>query len=482
MQQSKRKILATSMVLFFAVAVVDLTGCSSGSSNSGTTTTPPAVSAPVLVNMGDTPSDGVLECAVTISAMSFTNSAGTTVTVPISSPMTMELAHLAGTVAPLTMPSLAQGTYNSMSLTLSSATISYMVSGSTNPTQQVFSSPMTVSVPLSTPLTLGSDAMVVNLDLNLAASVGTASGGGLTFTPTFMPSVETAVGTSSATPEQGGMMQIVGNVSTASGSTFTMDTLQGGSMSFTAGSSTQFTGMNGQSMTGMSMMSNGQILSVNATLQTNGTWNTNSVAAMMGSGGAMPIGIITATSSTPGAGFTMFANSGSGTGMMASYLASGLTVTMGSDMTYGIDTAGVSLDGMPSSMVFDGTHIAKGQNVAAAGSEGMSASGSGMGMMGSSGFMNMGGMTASGIELEPQGLTGTVSNMTSGGFTLNLAADSAFAILTGSATVNVYQIPSTQMNGLTLTSGQSVQVNGYLFYDAGTYSFVATQMMATPTA
>ena len=470
MQQSPRTLFAASTFLSLALVTAGIIGCSSG--GTGTTTTPPpASSTPVLINMGDTPSDSVLECAVTISAMSFTNSAGTTVTVPISSPMTMELAHLAGTVAPLTMPSIAQGTYNTMSLTLSSATVSYMAAGSTTPTQQVFSSPMTISVPLTTPLTLGSNAMVMNLDLNLAASVGTASGGGLTFTPTFMPTVNTASGATTATPEQGGMMQIVGSVSTTSGSTFTMGTLQGGSMSFTSGSGTSFMGMNGQTLTGMSMMSSSQILSVNATLQSNGTWSANSVTAMMGSGGVMPIGIITAATGT---GITMFANNGTGSGMMASYLGGGISATLGSSMAYGIDDAGIT--GMPSSMVFDATHIGKGQNVAIAGSGGMSAGG---GMMG--GGMGMGSMTASGIELEPQGLTGTVSNMTSTGFTLNLAAGSAFAVLTGTTTMTVSQIASTQMNGITLTNGQSVQVYGYMFYNAGAYTFVATQMMAAPT-
>jgi hypothetical protein len=411
----------------------------------------------------------VLECAVTISAMSFTNSAGTVVTVPISAPMTMELAHLAGTVAPLTMPSIAQGTYNTMSITLSSATLTTMTSGSSTPVQQVFSSPMTVSVPLTTPLTVGSTAMVMNLDLNLAASVG-GSGSSLTFTPTFMPSVEAATGTTTASPQQGGMMQIVGSVGTTSGSTFTMGTLQGGSMSFTSGTGTQFMGMNGQTMSGMGNMTNSQVLSVNATLQTNGTWTANSVTAMMGSGGTMPIGIITAASGT---GITMFANNGTGNGMMASYLAGGISATLGSGMAYGIDNVGIT--GMPS-MPFDGTHIGKGQNVAIAGSGGMSAGG---GMMG--GGMGMGSMTANGIELEPQGLTGTISNMTGTGFTLNLASGSAFNLLTGVSTMTVSQIASTQMNGLTLTNGMTVQVYGYMFYNAGAYSFVATQMMAPPT-
>ena len=479
MHPSTRTSLALATLLSLSLAALPLTGCgSSGGTGITPTPTPTPPSTNVLINMGDTPSDSVLECAITISAMSLTNATGTTVTVPISSPTTMELAHLAGTVAPLIMPSIAQGTYNSMSLTLSSATLSYMTSGT--PTQQVFASPMTITIPLTTPLTVGSNAMVVNLDLNLAASIGSASGGGLTFTPTFKPSIQMASGAATATPEEGGMMQIVGSVSTTSGSTFTMGTLQGSSMTFASASGTQFMGMNGQTLSGMGNMTSSQILTVNATLQTNGTWMANSVTAMMGSGGAMPIGIITATTGNPVTGITMFANNGTGSGMMASYLASGLTITMGSGMAYGIDNAGISLTGMPSTLLFDANHLAKGQNTATAGISGMTP-GSGMGMMGGSGFMNMGGINANGIELEPQGLTGTVANMTSSGFTLNLASGSAFSLLTGATSVTVYQVPSTQMNSLTLTNGMSIEVNGFLFCNSGAYSFVATQMSAPPT-
>lgn len=478
MKQSTTAKWAGCTLLTLAMATAGITGCGSGSSSSsGTTppTTPPAASTAVLVNMGDTPSDSVLECAVTVSAMSFTNTSGTNVPLTISSPMTMELAHLRGTVAPLMMQSIPQGTYNAMSVTLSSATVTSMTS-SHSPVQQVFSTPMTVKIPLGTPLTLGSNAMVMNLDLNLATSVGTGSGGAITFTPGFDASAETATGNASATPQQGGMMQLVGDVTGISGSTFTMGTLQGMPMSVATGSNTQYQGMNGQTMSNMGMMSNGQIMTVNATLQPGGTWTANSVTAMMGSGGVMPIGIITATTGSPVTQMTMFPNNGIGAGMMASLLANGMTVNVGGSATYGIDDIGVSMSGLAFTPRFDASHIGAGQNIAAAGSGGMS---SGGGMMGGGGFMNMGSMTAAGFELEPQGLSGTVASASGSGFTLSLPSGSAFTLLTGATSVPVYQTAQTQMKGLTATAnGQNVAVYGYLFYSAGSYNFVAMQIAA----
>ena len=478
MKRSATASWAACTLLTLAMATAGTIGCGSGSSSStGSTppTTPPAASTAVLVNMGDTPSDSVLECTVTISAMSFTNTSGTNVAVTIASPMTMELAHLRGTVAPLMMQSIPQGTYNAMALTLSSATVTSMTSAHT-PVQQVFSTPMTVNIPLSTPLTVGNNAMVMNLDLNLSTSVGSGSGGAITFTPTFDASAETATGNASATPEQGGMMQLVGNVTGMSGSTFTMGTLQGMPMSLAAGSNTQYQGVNGQTMSNMGMMSNGQIVTVNATLQPGGTWMANSVTAMMGSGGVMPIGMITATTGSPVTQMTMFPNNGIGAGMMAALLANGTTVNVGGSATYGIDDIGVSMSGLPITPRFDASHMAVGQNIAAAGSGGMS---SGGGMMGGGGFMNMGSLTAAGFELEPQGLSGTVAGASGSGFTLSLPSDSAFTLLTGATSVPVYQTAQTEMNGLTAAAnGQNVAVYGYLFYNAGSYNFVAMQIAA----
>ncbi|WP_276968346.1 hypothetical protein, partial [Metallibacterium scheffleri] len=45
-------------------------------------------------------------------------------------------------------------------------------------------------------------------------------------------------------------------------------------------------------------------------------------------------------------------------------------------------------------------------------------------------------------------LGGAVGNASSSGFTLNLASDSAFTLLTGATGVTVYQTSETQLNGL----------------------------------
>jgi hypothetical protein len=98
---------------------------------------------------------------------------------------------------------------------------------------------------------------------------------------------------------------------------------------------------------------------------------------------------------------------------------------------------------------------------------------------GGGGFMNMGSMTAAGFELEPQGLSGSVANASGNAFALNLPSDSAFTLLTGAVSVPVYQTAQTEMKGLTaIANGQNVAVYGYLFYNSGSYNFVALRIAA----
>ena len=105
-------------------------------------------------------------------------------------------------------------------------------------------------------------------------------------------------------------------------------------------------------------------------------------------------------------------------------------------------------------------------------------------MSGGMGGINIGTITASAIELEQQGLSGTVtaysSNGTSATFTLSLAPDSAFTTLTGAATITVYQQPGTRLRGMaSVSNGATVHVRGLLFRDSGAYKLVASRIMAS---
>jgi len=200
-------------------------------------------------------------------------------------------------------------------------------------------------------------------------------------------------------------------------------------------------------------------------------------SVMSMSGGSMAGGLVTGTIGNPVTQLTLVMHEGEGTGMTGSYLAGTTTVNVSPTAVFKIDTDNMDMSSLPFTPVFDGSTVLKGQRVEAVSSTGMM-QGGGMG-----GMMGGGTITASEIDLEQQGLSGTVSGYTGSGtpntFVLTVAADSAFTTLTGSTTVTVFQQPGTELWGMTtITNGSTVHARGLLFLDAGTYKLVAGRMMA----
>ena len=64
-------------------------------------------------------------------------------------------------------------------------------------------------------------------------------------------------------------------------------------------------------------------------------------------------------------------------------------------------------------------------------------------------------------------------------FALNLAPDSAFATLTGSTSVTVFQQNGTTIVGMSsVSNGSVVHARGLLFFDAGAYKLIAGRIVA----
>jgi len=137
----------------------------------------------------------------------------------------------------------------------------------------------------------------------------------------------------------------------------------------------------------------------------------------------------------------------------------------------------MDMSGLPFTPVFDASHVYVGQSVMPISSGGMMSGGGGM--MGGSSMA--GTMTASNLELEPQGLSGTAATtITSGAaasFALTLPSDSAFTTLTGATTVTVYQQTGTTIaGGSSIASGSTMHAFGLFFYDGGQWKMVASRI------
>jgi hypothetical protein len=464
---------ATSVLaLIAAVAVLGLlfwtTGCGGGDSMMRTTDSQPG-NANLQVNIGDGPADRLIAFSMVINSLTLTNNFGGTITL-INTPTPVELTRLLGTMQTLGMMNVAPGTYTSATFSMGSAVVTYMDPVAKQPVQKTVG-PMNATVNFNPAVTIGNTAMIMNFDMDMAASVSIDASGNVTVEPVFKHSSGNAVA-GARDPEDGMMDHMTGTVASVSGNSFTMSMMQSPqNMMIATNSGTQF-----QNMSGMGMMANGMMVSVDAMMQPDGTMMAQRVESMTPiMGGMMADGLVTSITGNPATQLSLVAHNGAGTGMMSSALASLVTINVDSGTAYTIDWDGVDQGGLPFTPKFDSTTIFKGQRVGAESGNNM--------MSGGMGDMNVGTITASEIELEQQGFSGTVSAYSSNGasatFSLTLAPDSAFTTLTGATTITVFQQPGTRLRGLSsVGNGSSVHVRGLLLNDSGTYKLVASRIMA----
>lgn len=172
----------STMALFLAAGL--LTGCGGNSSLSTTGGGSAAGASPTVVTVGDAPMSSVLAALVTISGVTFTSASGSVSL--LQQPRTMELTHLGGIRAPLVLKPLEAGTYTSMSITVSAATITYFDSTSGQPVtaQAVIpSAAATATITLNPPLQVSAQgATDVRFDFDLQKSLD-LTGSTVTFTP-----------------------------------------------------------------------------------------------------------------------------------------------------------------------------------------------------------------------------------------------------------------------------------------------------------
>ena len=481
MRLIKTKRLSVLIFVFLFLTELALIGCGGGGGSSTSSTppaqTPPSPStSPVQVSIGDAPADWIMAFGMSVNSITMTNSSGGTVSL-LSSSTPTEMMQLMGTTRPLSVANVPQGTYTQATVTISSVSMGYMDPNTRQYVQKTFAGPASGTVTFSPAMTVGGGASVLNFDMDMAGSVSIDGSGSVAMTPRFTASMGAASG-SGQNPWQGWTQHMVGSVSSTSASQFTMGTMMGQqTVSFATNSNTQFV-----AMSGMSMMSNGMIVGVDATMQPDGLLLAQRVESMWGSsGGMMGGGIVGSLTGDPPTQLTMVANNGIGGGMMMSSISGMIAVNVSSSTPYTVDSDGVDLANLPFTPAFSSSTVAKGQRIDVVSGGGMMGGGGmGGGMMG--GGSSSGTINASQVRLEQQGFHGTVSNYSANGsqatFTLTLPQDSAFASLTGTSTITVYKQNGTQMHGVsTIANGNRLEVRGLLFNDSGAYKLVPSWMV-----
>ncbi len=427
-----------SLLATLLAGAVALGACGGGSAASPLSNNTPSTgsSSPTMVTAGDAPMSSVLAALVTISAVSVTSASGTVQL--LKQPRTIELTHLGGIRAPLDDALLPQGTYTSLSLTVTAAQITYIDPTSGKPVTASATIPAasaTATLTLNPALVVNSTAATdVRFDFDLQKSLD-LTGGVVTFTPVIAAAAANVSGENDN--ERG--IDINGTVTATdtTKNTITLTTDDTGlSVTLNVTSATEF----GDSMT-LASLQVGTEIHAEAKLNSDGTLSALAVEAANGGStvddnSREDGGIVTAVtldSNNVLTGFSMVVSDSVREGSLGQVL----TVQVNSGTLFK-DTLVAQNAGLAS---FDATQVFPGQGVWVAGTK--------------SGTGTVLATEVRPAAVNPFGLTSAaVQTGTNGGFVISLLlnANTSFAKFANLSTLTVDTNAATVFDGQTLSS------------------------------
>jgi uncharacterized protein DUF5666 len=471
-----------SLLLFLAL------GCGRGS-------TPLQPSSAVQVKIGDAAADRVVALEMTLTSLVLTKSDGQLVSV-LPEARRIEFTRLAGTVEPVALLNIPQGSYTEAALSGSNLHLTYLdATGAVEEYTQARE--ITTSIVLNPRLGVTTSS-VINVDLNLGASILSIDPTNVA-PPQFRPVYSFSISPVSATKQQeeeGALEHVIGVVTAADSSSFTMQLGQNGILlTFAVDASTAFQDVTLTTLPNM-------IVEVDAVTAADGTFYAERVAGLTNTGGAVVEGMLTHGSLEP-AGFVkriayrptapLVVQDGVGNGMVDALVGTPVTVDF-SSAAYGVNGEGMP-DGwafnLIGGLVFNPATIIPGQSVQ---------------VVTDTGITPLEGsytIPARTVTLQEQAASGVVSDYRNGflfglllglrdtktvsprsaismplaAFDLQLPDDSYLSLLTPFTSVTVGIFPETKVNGTSAISDlMTVRVRGWLFYFNDELAMVADRI------
>jgi hypothetical protein len=436
-------------------------GCGGGGSSftAGPTPTPAAGSTSTQVRFGDAPADSVIAFEVSVSALSLTPAGGgsaITVTVPANN--RIELTHASGKFEPFIAGNLPQGTFSAANLTLVNSELTFLSSTGT-PVHINGPASASITVPLSPNVTIGASPLVLNIDVNVANSITTSGGvvNGISFGATSFNITAKAPGAANNQQDDDGEIEDVqGTVTAVNGSSFTLKLQNGSTLTFTTDGTTEFK----DGVTGVAGLLN-QVVTVEGFTKSDGSLFAKEVEGLENQNGAELEGLITAISGTT---LTVTAQDGIGNGFDNSKIGATFTVNIAglNASKFRVKTGNGFGGSLPSaSFPFDATTIHQGQRIEVDSDAAVPAAN--------------GAVTPDKINLQQQGVSGTVANASTNTFDINLAADSALKTISNQTVVHVTRNSSTDSR-VNVANGVAVQVRGLLFWNGTSWQMIARRI------
>jgi hypothetical protein len=451
--------------IFALAALITLApGCGGGGSSKASpspTPTPGGAAAnSAQVRFGDAPADSVIAFEVSVSSLSLTPAGGgAPVGVAVPAGNRIELTHASGKFEPFIAGNLPQGTFSAANLTLVNSELTFLTATGTAVHINGPAS-ASVTIPLSPSLTIGSSPLVLNIDVNVGASITTAAGvvNGIAFTPASFNINAKAPGVAANQQDDDGEIEDVqGTVTAVNGSSFTFKVGQtGSSMTFNTDGTTQFK----DGVTSVASLLN-QVVTVEGFTRADGSLFAKEIEGLESSTGGEIEGLITAISGTT---LTVNAHDGIGSGMddtkvgasfsvnIAGLNASKFRVKNGNGFGGGLPTA---------TFPFDATTIHQGQRIEVDTDSPVPPAN--------------GAISPDKINLQQQGVSGVVANASANIFDINLATDSALRTISGQTVVHVTTNASTDAR-VAVANGDTVQVRGLLFWNGTSWQMIARRI------
>ena len=459
-QHSLAPVIRLLLACMVVAALVLATGCGGGGSgvtNPAPTPGPGASSA--QVRFGDAPADSVIAFEVSVSALSLTPAGGgspVVVTVPASN--RIELTHASGKFEPFIAGNLPQGTFSAANLTLVNSELTFLSSTGT-PVHINGPASASISVPLTPNLTIGSSPLVLNIDVNIANSISTSGGvvNGISFGPTSFNITAKAPGAQAGQQDDDGEIEDVqGTVTAVNSPNFTLKLQNGSSLTFATDGTTEFK----DGVAGVAGLLN-QVVTVEGFTKSDGSLFAKEVEGLENQNGAEVEGLITAISGTT---LTVTAQDGIGSGMDDSKVGATFTVNIAGLQAskFRVKAGNGFGGGLPSaSFPFDATTIHQGQRIEVDTNATVPPAN--------------GAITPDKINLQQQGVSGTVANAAASTFDINLATDSALRVISGQTVVHVTKVAATDSR-VTVANGATVQVRGLLFWNGTSWQMIARRI------
>src|SRR5262249_12090174 len=402
----------------------------------------------------------VIAFEVSVSALSLTPAGGgSPVTVSIPANNRIELTHASGKFEPFVAGNLPQGTFSAANLTLANSERTFLSSTGT-PVHINGPASASISVPLSPNLTIGSSPLVLNIDVNVANSITTTAGGvvnGISFGPTsFNITAKTPGAANNQQDDDGEIEDTEGTVTAVNGASFTMKLQNGSSLTFTTDATTEFK----DGVTGVAGLLN-QVVTVEGFTKSDGSLFAKEVEGLENQNGAEVEGLITAISGTT---LTVTAQDGIGNGMDDNKVGASFTVNIAglNASKFRVKTGNGFGGNLPSAAFpFDATTIHAGQRIEVDTDAAVPPAN--------------GAITPDKINLQQQGVAGTIANAAAGKFDLNLAADSALAVISGQTVVHVTTNSNTDVR-ISIANGAKADVRGLLFWNGTSWQMIARRV------